>query len=113
VLTLQINPERLGKGHSPAWRWNGTSYVTSDGSRVTPFAHQMVEQAAATDGTRTAIIVRERVPRRPGAAPAPVAVTPRELDMITAQARRWPVDHLLIETAGLRFDRHPCGSPVA
>jgi hypothetical protein len=93
VLTLRIAPDAAQE-----WRWDGTSYVTDEGGgRVTPFAHPMVEQVAATDGTRTVLIVRERVPDRPAVSPTPVPVTPAELDEITAQAPRWPVDHLLIE----------------
>lgn len=95
MLTLRITPDA-----SPAWRWNGTAYVSDDGaSVVTPYAHPMVEQVAATDGTRTAIIVRERVPGRAVASASPVPVTAAELDEITAAARDWPVDFVLIETA--------------
>ncbi|MFD0686006.1 asparagine synthase [Actinomadura fibrosa] len=70
--------------------------MTDDGaSRVTPYPHPMVEQLAATDGTRTVIIVRERVPGRARTPAEPV--TACDLDAIIAQARRWPVDYALIE----------------
>ncbi|WP_329521062.1 asparagine synthase [Spirillospora sp. NBC_01491] len=81
-----------------------------DGSQVTPYTHPMVEQAAATDGTRTAITVRERVPGRAAAPSAPVRVTAAELDEITAAAKRWPVDHVLIEIAAHRPVRVTAGA---
>ncbi|XVQ11253.1 asparagine synthase [Spirillospora sp. CA-255316] len=105
MLTLRIDPNA-----SSAWKWTGTSYVTDDGGRVTPCAHPMVEQAAATDGARTIIVVRERVPRRPAASPAPTKVTATELDEITAAAQRWPVDHVLIETTPHRPLRVTAGA---
>ncbi|MGI5171713.1 asparagine synthase [Spirillospora sp. CA-253888] len=105
MLSLRIDPNA-----SPAWRWDGTRYATADGgSHVAPFAHPMVEQVAATDGTRTAIIVRERVPDRPAAPAEPVTVGAAELDAITHQARRWPLDHVLIETAQHRPARITAG----
>ncbi|MFI0366448.1 asparagine synthase [Actinomadura sp. 1N219] len=111
MLKLRIDPERIDPDTSPAWRWDGTSYVTGDGgSRVTPHAHRLVEQVAATDGTRTVIIVRERVPGRPVTSPVPLPVTAGELEEITAQARRWPVDHVLIETAAHRPVRITAGA---
>ncbi|WP_344943305.1 hypothetical protein [Actinomadura miaoliensis] len=70
----------------------------------------MVEQVAATDGTRTAIIVRERVPGRAVAPPRPVPVTAAELDEIAAAAREWPVDFVLIETAEHRPVRVTAGA---
>ncbi|MEV5829172.1 asparagine synthase [Spirillospora sp. NPDC052242] len=105
MLTLRIDPDA-----PPTWKWDGTSYVTGDGGRVTPYAHPMVEHLAATDGTRTAIIVRERVPCRTAASPAPVTVMPHVLDDIAARARRWPVDHVLIETAPRRPVRVTVGA---
>ncbi len=95
MLTMRINPDT-----QQDWRWNGHAYVTSDGgSGITPYLHAMIEQAAVTDGTRTAIMVRERVPGRSAATSAPVTVTPAQFDEIAAAARQWPADHVLIETA--------------
>lgn len=106
MLTLRIDPDA-----AQAWRWNEDSYVTDDGgSRVTPYAHPMVEQVAATDGTRTAIIVRECVPGRPPAHPMIVPVAAAELDAIIAETRRWPVDHVLIETSAHRPVRITAGA---
>jgi asparagine synthase (glutamine-hydrolysing) len=106
VLTLRINPD------SPqTWRWNGHAYVTDDDSGgIAPYLHAMIEQAAATDGTRTAIVVRERVPGRPATTPDPVHVTAAEYDEITAAARQWPVDHVLVETAPHRPVRITAGA---
>ncbi|WP_119726382.1 asparagine synthetase B family protein [Thermomonospora amylolytica] len=105
MLTLRIDPDA-----APSWTWNGTSYLTRDGgNRVTPCGHPMTEQIAATDGTRTAIIVRERVPSRPAVRPEPVRVTAADFDRITAEALRWPVDHVVIETAAGRPVRVTAG----
>ncbi|WP_026415492.1 asparagine synthase [Actinomadura oligospora] len=104
MLKLRITPTDM------AWTWNGTAYVTeAGGSEVTPFTHPLVEQIAAVDGTRTAIIVRERAPGRAATSAAPVTVTPHELDEITDQARQWPLDYILIETAPLRPVRITAG----
>ncbi|MDL4812775.1 asparagine synthase [Actinomadura opuntiae] len=93
MLTLRIDPDA-----SPVFRWDGAAYRTEDDrARVTPYTHPMVEHLAASDGARTAVIVRERVPGRPAAPAELVPVTPAEFDAITSQARRWPVDHVLIE----------------
>ncbi|WP_143220872.1 asparagine synthase [Actinomadura sp. CNU-125] len=70
----------------------------------------MVEHLAATDGTRTVITVRERVPGRAAASPAPATVTADSLDEIAAHARRWPVDYVLIETAPHRPVRVTVGA---
>ncbi|MFD0899083.1 asparagine synthase [Actinomadura sediminis] len=70
----------------------------------------MVEQLAATDGIRTAIIVRERVPGRAPVSPAPVRVAAGDLDEIAAQTRRWPVDHVLVEVAPRRPVRVTVGA---
>ena len=105
MLTLRIDPEA-----TQAWRWDGTRYETDDGNRVSPYIHPLVEQVAATDGNRTMIIVRERVPDHPTASPEPVRVTTDELRQITAQARQWPVDLALIETAPGRPVRITAGA---
>lgn len=97
MLTLRIDPDTAA-----GWRWDGTAYVTGGADRVTPFTHPLVEHLAATDGIRTVLIVRERVPAHPAARPGPVMVTAAELDEIVAQARRWPVDCVFIETTPRR-----------
>ncbi|RBQ16464.1 asparagine synthase [Spongiactinospora rosea] len=106
MLILQIDPAA-----APAWHWEGTSYVTDDGAgRVTPYAHPMIEQLAATDGDRTVIIVRERVPGRAPVPPEPVVVTVAQFGELVAQARRWPVDHVLIEVTRHRPVRVTAGA---
>ncbi|RFU41936.1 asparagine synthase [Actinomadura logoneensis] len=105
MLKLRIDPNAV------AWRWNGTAYVTPGGrSELAPFTHPLVEQVAATDGTRTAIIVRERAPGGATVSRDLVAVTADELDYITDQARRWPLDYVLIETAPHRPVRLTAGA---
>jgi hypothetical protein len=106
VLTFRINPDA-----APTWRWDGSSYVTGDGAgQVTPYRHAMIEHLAATDGDRTAIIVRERVPGRTALNAEPVRVTAAQFDEITDQGRRWPVDHVLIETLPCRPVRVTAGA---
>ncbi|WP_067452545.1 hypothetical protein [Actinomadura macra] len=93
MLTLRIAPD------APAsWHWDGAAYISDGAGRVTPIEHPLVERLAASDGTRTVIIVRERAPGRAAPSPALVPVTPTEFDQITANARCWPVDHVTIET---------------
>jgi hypothetical protein len=77
---------------------------------IEPYAHPMTEHAAVTDGTRTAVILRERVRHRPGLHPDPMRVAPRELDQVTAMARQWPADYVLIETERHRPVRVTAGA---
>ncbi|MCC3767866.1 asparagine synthase-related protein [Streptomyces sp. UNOC14_S4] len=83
------------------WTWDGRRYVTADRtSEITPYEHPMVEQAAVTDGTRTLIVVRERVVGRDAAEPSlPRSVSPGEFDKSRALVEQWPTDYVLVETA--------------
>lgn len=82
------------------WSWNGTAYTTTDHtSRVEPYTHPMVEQLAVTDGTRTLLIIRERVAGRATVDAEPQTVPPADYDRALALAAQWPADHLTIETA--------------
>lgn len=92
------------------WTWEGTRYAAPGGGVIEPYAHPMTEHATVTDGTRTAIILRERVRHRPGLRPEPVKVAPRELDQVTALARQWPADYLLVETERHRPVRVTAGA---
>ena len=89
---------------------DGTRYTAPGGGVIEPYAHPMTEHASLTDGTRTAVILRERTRHRPGLRPALVRVPPRELDQVTAMARQWPADHLLIETERYRPVRVTAGA---
>lgn len=93
LTTLRIDPDA-----PQHWTWDGTRYTADGGGLIEPYPHPMTEHAAVTDGTRTIIILRERVCQHAGLDPAPVRVTPRELDQVTGKARRWPADYVLIET---------------
>ncbi|MEU7168375.1 asparagine synthase-related protein [Streptomyces morookaense] len=69
-------------------------------SEITPFEHPMVEQVAVTDGTRTLLVVRERVADRASAEPSlPHQVSSGELDRARALVEQWPADYVLVETA--------------
>ena len=92
LTTLRIDPDAPQN-----WTWDGTKYA-ADGGLIEPYPHPMIEQAAVTDGTRTIIVLRERVWQRAGLDPAPMRVTSAEFDEITDLARQWPVDYVLIET---------------
>jgi hypothetical protein len=104
LTTLRINPDA-----PQDWAWDGTKYAAPSGGVIEPYAHPMTEHAAITDGTRTAIILRERVQCRPGLRPAIVRTAPREFDQVTAMARQWPTDYLLIETERRRLVRVTAG----
>jgi hypothetical protein len=93
LTTLCIDPDA-----PQDWTWDGTRYLTPGGCLAEPYAHPMTEHTAVTDGTRTVIILRERVRHRPSLPPAPVRVGPSELDQVTAMARQWRADYVLIET---------------
>jgi len=95
VLTMRLHP------YAPdlVWQWNGTGYATNRGSsEIVPYAHPLVEQLAATDGTRTLVMVRERTVGRPACDPAPRTVTAVEFDRALVEAPRWPGDYVLVET---------------
>ncbi|MFB4319886.1 hypothetical protein [Actinomadura sp. 21ATH] len=95
MLTLRLTPYR-----STAWTWNSRGYVTGDGtSQVTPFPHPMVESLAITDGTRTALMVRERSAGRPATAPEPLDLSPAAFDRALTAAAAWPTDYVLVQTA--------------
>jgi asparagine synthase (glutamine-hydrolysing) len=92
------------------WAWDRTRYAAPGDGVIEPYAHPMTEHAAVTDGTRTAVILRERIRHRPGLHPAPVRVSPGELDQVTALAWQWPADYLLIETERHRPVRVTAGA---
>jgi hypothetical protein len=104
LTTLRIDPDA-----PQDWAWDGTRYA-APGSEIEPYAHPMTEHAAVTDGTRTTIILRERVRCRPDLCPTPVKVAPRELEQLTALARQWPADYLLVETERYRPARITAGA---
>ncbi|MFI0451366.1 hypothetical protein [Actinomadura sp. 6N118] len=91
---------RLTSYASTQWSWTGPAYVTCDRtSEINPIRHPMVEQLAATDGSRSTLIVRERISGRATCAPEPRTVTPTDYDQIIVAASQWPADHVLVETA--------------
>lgn len=105
LTTMRIDPDA-----PQDWAWDGTRYATPGGGVIEPYAHPMTEHAAVTDGTRTAVILRERVRHRPGLRPAQVRVAPRELDQVTTLARQWPTDYVLIEAEQHRPVRVAAGA---
>jgi hypothetical protein len=105
LTTLRIDP-----GAPQDWAWDGTRYTAPGGGVIEPYAHPMTEHAAITDGTRTVVILRERARHRPGLHPDPVRVAPGELDQVTALARQWPADYVLIETEQRRPARISAGA---
>ena len=105
LTTLRIDPDA-----PQDWAWDGTRYTAPSGGVIEPYAHPMTEHAAVTDGTRTAVILRERIRHRPDPRPGPVRVTRGELDQVTALARQWPADYLLIETERHRPVRVAAGA---
>jgi hypothetical protein len=54
LTTLMIDPDA-----PQDWAWDGTRYTAPSGV-IEPYTHPMTEHAAVTDGTRTAVILRER-----------------------------------------------------
>jgi asparagine synthase (glutamine-hydrolysing) len=92
LTTLWIDPDA-----PQDWTWDGTRYTAPGGDLIEPYAHPMTEHTAVTDGTRTAIIVRERARHRASLPPAPVRVAHSELNQVTEMARQWPADYVLIE----------------
>lgn len=102
---------RLTPYTSTTWFWTGTCYTTGDQtSSVTPYAHQMVEQLAVTDETRTLLIVRERLAGRASATPELRTVSPGLYDQAAEAAERWPADIVRIETAPGRPVRVTAGA---
>jgi asparagine synthase (glutamine-hydrolysing) len=104
LTTLRIDPDA-----PQDWAWDGTRY-TALGGVIEPYAHPMTEHAAVTDGTRTTVILRERTRHRPGLRPELARVASRELDQVTAMARQWPGDYLLIEAERYRPVRVTAGA---
>ncbi|MYU51874.1 asparagine synthase [Streptomyces kasugaensis] len=91
---------RLTPYASTVWAWNGRRYVTADGtSEIAPYDHPLVEHVAVTDGSRTLLVVRERVAGREAPDPAPRDVTPGEFEEARTLAEQWPTDYVLVETA--------------
>lgn len=105
LTTLRIDPDAPQN-----WAWDGTRYAAPGGGVIEPYAHAMTEHAAVTDGTRTAVILRERVRHHRGLEPALVRVAPRELDQVTAMTRQWPADYVLIEAEPRRPVRVSAGA---
>lgn len=94
MLTFRLTPYA-----STTWAWTGTVYATTDRtSRIAPFGHPMLEHLAVTDGTRTLIIVRERLAGRGDADPELRIVEVGAYDQARALATGWPADFVLIET---------------
>jgi asparagine synthase (glutamine-hydrolysing) len=104
LTTLRIDPDA-----PQDWAWDGMRY-TALGGVIEPYAHPMTEHAAVTDGTRTTVILRERTRHRPGLRPELARVASRELDQVTAMARQWPGDYLLIEAERYRPVRVTAGA---
>jgi len=104
LTTLRIDPDA-----PQDWAWDGTRYTAPSGV-IEPYTHPMTEHAAVTDGTRTAVILRERTRHHPDLRPGPVRVTPRDLDQVTALARQWTADYVLIETEQRRPVRVSAGA---
>ncbi|MFB7496813.1 asparagine synthase-related protein [Streptomyces sp. NPDC056161] len=91
---------RLTPYASTVWAWNGHRYATVDRtSEIAPYDHPLVEHVAVTDGTRTLLVVRERVAGREAHHPALRKVTPGEFDEARILAEQWPADYVLVETA--------------
>ncbi|WP_267241722.1 asparagine synthase-related protein [Streptomyces sp. PR69] len=91
---------RLTPYADSCWEWDGRRYVTADGtSEVVPYRHPMLEHIAITDGTRTLLVVRERVSGRQPPATALHAASPGDLDKARTLAEQWPTDYVLVETA--------------
>lgn len=100
MITLRLTPYA-----STSWKWDGRRYVTSDGtSEIAPIDHPMIDRAAVTDGTRTLLVIRERVSGRSAAHLGPRNVSPADLDVARGLAEQWPADYVLVETA----PRLPC-----
>ena len=94
MLTFRLTPYA-----SADWSWTGTAYMTADRtSRITPFAHHMLEQHAVTDRTRTLLTVRERIAGRKPVPPGVRAVAPGAFEQARAAAVSWPADFVLVET---------------
>jgi hypothetical protein len=81
LTTMRIDPDA-----SQDWAWDGTRCTAPSGGVIEPYAHPMTEHAAVTDGTRTAVILRERIQHRPGPCPAPMRITPAS----SIRSPRWP-----------------------
>lgn len=91
---------RLTPYASTDWTWAGHRYVTADGaSEIAPYDHPLVEHVAVTDGTRTLLVVRERVAGRNAHDPALRRVPPGEFEEARTLAGQWPTDYASVETA--------------
>jgi asparagine synthase (glutamine-hydrolysing) len=104
LTTLMIDPDA-----PQDWAWDGTRYTAPSGV-IEPHTHPMTEHAAVTDGTRTAVVLRERTRHHTDLRPGPVRVTPHDLDQVTAMARQWTADYVLIETEQRRPVRVTAGA---
>ncbi|HUN30535.1 MAG TPA: asparagine synthase [Trebonia sp.] len=94
MLTFRLTPYT-----STDWSWTGTAYTSADRtSRITAFAHPMVEQHAVTDGIRTLLTVRERIAGRKPAPSEVKGVTPGAFEQHRSAAASWPADFVLVET---------------
>jgi asparagine synthase (glutamine-hydrolysing) len=93
MLTLRLTPY----SDDFAWRWTGSGYASAR-SVVTPFDHPLLEQLAITDGSRTLVVVRERVDSRGSATPDVRWVSPVQYGESRRLADEWPTDYVLIET---------------
>lgn len=91
---------RLTPYANTEWNWNGRAYATADGaSEIAPYRHPMLENLAVTDGTRTLLVVRERLADRNAPDAAVQEVSPGEFDRARDLTDQWPADYVLVETA--------------
>lgn len=96
MLRLQLTPY----SDNVTWQWSGACYRTLDTrSYVEPYEHPMVEHVAATDGSRTMLMVRERVATRPVVDSGVRILSPAEYNQAHENAIQWSIDYVLIETA--------------
>ncbi|WP_460707405.1 asparagine synthase-related protein [Myceligenerans halotolerans] len=90
---MRIDTRSVG---SPTW--TGTGYQSADGATwITPVANPAIEQVAASDGTRTLVVVRERAAGGPASSSAVQSVTREEFERIRSMAGRWPLDFVTVE----------------
>ncbi|MBH5335072.1 asparagine synthase [Streptomyces pactum] len=109
MLTMCLTPYA-----DTTWAWDGIRYTTGDGSsELRPYPHPLLEHVAITDGSRTLLVVRERVAGRRVADPNPQTVSPDAFDTARSLVGAWPADHVVTETAPdepVRVTTGPCGT---
>jgi len=93
MLTFSVHADDLAK----RWRLSGLTWCAGR-SIIAPYRHPALHAEMITTPRRSAVIVREsmRGNELPSQGQMPRSCTEREFDAVVSEARRWPLDFILL-----------------